>query len=195
MNRDTRTALLDFAEHAARSRGFDGFSYADMAAAIGIRKASIHYHFPTKANLSQALIERYQADLQQRLAQMDAVHATGGARLRALICLYRAALHDGQTVCLCVAFSTCRESLSEAVVAGVSAIRAMVTRWLEATFELGRRDGSISAIHDPAQEARATLAMLEGAHLAARTEQAPAVFDAATQLLSARCQAPGGDNA
>lgn len=194
-NRDTRTALLDFAEHSARSRGFDGFSYADMAAAIGIRKASIHYHFPTKANLAEALIERYQSGLQQRLAEMDAVHATAGARLEALIALYRAALRDGQTVCLCIAFSVCRESLSETVIAGVGAIRAMVTRWITATFELGQRDGSISAIDDPAREAHATLAMLEGAHLAARAQQAPAVFDAATQLLSARCQAPGGYNA
>lgn len=188
-NRDTRTVLLDFAEHSARSRGFDGFSYADMAAAIGIRKASIHYHFPTKANLAEALIERYQSGLQQRLAEMDAVHATAGARLEALIALYRAALRDGQTVCLCIAFSVCRESLSETVIAGVGAIRAMVTRWITATFELGQRDGSISAIDDPAREAHATLAMLEGAHLAARAQQAPAVFDAATQLLSARCQA------
>lgn len=187
---------MDFAELTARSRGFDGFSYADMAAAVGIRKASVHYHFPTKANLSEALVERYQAGLQHRLAEIDAAHPTAGARLEALIALYRAALHDGQTVCLCIAFSISRESLSETVIAGVGAIRAMLIRWIAATFELGRRDGSISAVNRSAQEAHATLAMLEGAHLAARAEEAPAVFDAATQLLSARCQAPqGGDDA
>jgi len=113
MNRDTRTALMDLAEHTVRSRGFDGFSYADLAEAIGIRKASIHYHFPTKAKLSEALIERYQTSLQQGLTEIDAAHASAGARLKALIALYRGALHDGQTVCLCVAFSTCRESLSD----------------------------------------------------------------------------------
>lgn len=72
MNRDTRTALMDLAEHTVRSRGFDGFSYADLAEAIGIRKASIHYHFPTKAKLSEALIERYQTSLQQGLTEIDA---------------------------------------------------------------------------------------------------------------------------
>ncbi len=188
MNRDTRTALLDFAEHAARSRGFDGFSYADMAEAIGIRKASIHYHFPTKAKLSEALIERYQTHLQHHLTEIEAAHAMGGERLKALIALYRAALDDGHTVCLCVAFSTSRESLSETVIARVSAVRAMIRQWLTATFELSQRDGSILAIHDPAYESPATLAMLEGAHLAARSEQDLSAFDAATQLLSARCQ-------
>ena len=188
MNRDTRTALMDLAEHTVRSRGFDGFSYADLAEAIGIRKASIHYHFPTKAKLSEALIERYQTSLQQGLTEIDAAHASAGARLKALITLYRGALHDGQTVCLCVAFSTCRESLSDTVIARVGAVRAMVLQWITATFELGQRDGSVSAILGPADEAQATLAMLEGAHLAARTEEDLAVFDAATRLLRARCQ-------
>ena len=188
MNRDTRTALMDLAEHTVRSRGFDGFSYADLAEAIGIRKASIHYHFPTKAKLSEALIERYQTSLQQGLTEIDAAHASAGARLKALIALYRGALHDGQTVCLCVAFSTCRESLSDTVIARVGAVRAMVLQWITATFELGQRDGSVSAILGAADEAQATLAMLEGAHLAARTEEDLAVFDAATRLLRARCR-------
>ena len=179
---------MDFAERAVRSRGLDGFSYADMAEAIGIRKASIHHHFPTKANLSEALIERYQANLQYRLAEIEEAHATAGARLKALVALYRAALDDGHTVCLCVAFSTCRESLSEVVVTRVSAVRAMILQWIIGTFELGQRDGTVSAILDPAYEAPATLAMLEGAHLAARNEVDLAAFDAATRLLKARCQ-------
>jgi TetR/AcrR family transcriptional repressor of nem operon len=188
MKRDTRTALMDFAEYAARSRGFDGFSYADMAKAVGIRKASIHHYFPTKANLSEALIERYQTNLQCSLAEMDAAHATGGERLKALIDLYRAALNDGHTVCLCVAFSTSRESLSEAVIDRVGAVRETMLRWIAATFKLGQRDGSISAVNNPVLEAHATLAMLEGAHLSARIEEDPAAFDLVTDLLSTRCQ-------
>ena len=194
MNRDTRTALLDFAERTARSRGFDGFSYADLAKAIGIRKASIHYHFPTKADLSERLIERYHTSLKERLAEIEAACSSAGERLSALIAVYRSALHDGQTVCLCVAFSICRESLPEAVVNRVGSVRAMVLDWTRATFELGLRDGSISSISDPSQEACATLATLEGAHLAARTAQDPAPFDAATQLLRARCQSASEGN-
>ena len=64
----------------------------------------------------------------------------------------------------------------------------MVLQWITATFELGHRDGTVSAIGDPSDEAPATLAMLEGAHLAARTKEDLAVFDAATRLLRARCQ-------
>ncbi|MCP5910237.1 TetR/AcrR family transcriptional regulator, partial [Klebsiella pneumoniae] len=39
--------------------GYNGFSYADIAVSIGIRKASIHHHFPTKADLVASLIDRY----------------------------------------------------------------------------------------------------------------------------------------
>lgn len=194
MNRDTRTALLDLAECTVRSRGFDGFSYADLAEAIGIRKASIHYHFPTKADLSERLIERYHTSLKDQLAEIEAACPSAGARLGSLIAVYRGALHDGQTVCLCVAFSICRESLPEAVVNRVGSVRAMVLDWIRATFDLGLRDGSISSISDPAQEACATLAMLEGAHLAARTAEDPARFDAAMHLLRTRCQSASEEN-
>jgi len=184
---DTKTALLDLAEYTVRSRGFDGFSYADLANAFGIRKASIHYHFPTKANLSEALIERYQTRFQCRLTDIASANATAGARLRALVALYREALHEGQTVCLCVAFSSSRESLSETVISRLGMFRSMVLQWITAVFELGQTDNTILALHQPKQEAHATLAMLEGAHIAARAEQDITLFDAATFILNARC--------
>ncbi|MEO9863924.1 TetR/AcrR family transcriptional regulator, partial [Yoonia sp.] len=82
MPTDTKTALLDSAERAARTRGFDGFSYADLAQDVGIRKASIHHHFPTKAALSAALMERYYNDLKAVCEDIDMSQETGGARLR-----------------------------------------------------------------------------------------------------------------
>jgi TetR/AcrR family transcriptional repressor of nem operon len=48
---------LDIAEQLVQTRGFNGFSYADIAAEIGISKASLHYHFPTKAMLGERLID------------------------------------------------------------------------------------------------------------------------------------------
>ena len=66
METDTKTALLNSAERAARSKGFDGFSYADLAKEVGIRKASIHYHFPTKDALTISLMVRYHSDMSGR---------------------------------------------------------------------------------------------------------------------------------
>jgi len=42
-----------------QTRGFNGFSYGDIADALRLTKASLHYHFSTKAKLGERLIERY----------------------------------------------------------------------------------------------------------------------------------------
>jgi TetR/AcrR family transcriptional repressor of nem operon len=186
MTIDTKTALLNCAEQAARRRGFDGFSYADLAEGVGIRKASIHHHFATKAALSVALIQRYSADFATACADIEQSYATGAARLRALIGLYRQSLQDGKSLCLCVVFSTSRESLPAEVITEISRFRLMRISWIEAVFRLGQNDGSIGAVSDPKREAAAALALLEGAQLAARAEENMALFENAMSLLMRR---------
>jgi len=188
MTQDTRTRLLDSAEQAARARGIDGFSYADLAKAVGIRKASIHYHFPAKADLSIALMTRYRADMQRACADIEADTATAGQRLLRLIDHYRKALHGGESLCLCVAFSTSVDSLPDEVLAEITAFRADVIRWITSVFEQGARDASLAQGHTAEAEARATLALLEGALLAARVTKDVATFDAAVELLEARAR-------
>ena len=184
---DTRTALLDFAEQAARARGFDGFSYADLAKAAGIRTASIHYHFPTKAILSAALMDRYHANFERLCEDISKQSETAGGRMLALIALYRAALSGGKTTCLCVSLTSSKDSLTDDVVGKVNAFRSMMVVWLTKVFTLAQGDLTISAVANAEQEARASLAVLEGAHLAARAEENVAIFDEALSVLSMRC--------
>lgn len=188
MTIDTRTALMDHAEYFARAQGFDGFSYADLAEAVSIRKASIHYHFPTKAGLSAALMARYTETFSQRLEEIAVKSATASGRISALIALYRGALNDGNTLCLCVSLSTCHQSLSDEVNAQIAQFRVMMVAWLKNVFALGLQDNSISRIASPEPEARACLALLEGAQLAARAEVDVAVFDQAVVTLKSRLQ-------
>jgi len=180
MPTDTKTALLDSAEHAARTFGFDGFSYADLADDVGIRKASIHHHFPSKANLSVELMKRYNANFKIVFAEM------GGQRILLLIDTYRKALDGGKKLCLCVSFSASRESLSPEVIKQINFFRTMMIDWLKTAFEMGNIDGSISSVQDPAKEAAAVLSLLEGAHLTARAEEDPELFEKAIELLNLR---------
>lgn len=186
MSINTKTALLNSAERAARARGFDGFSYADLATDVGIRKASIHHHFPTKALLSVELMQRYCDELKTVCHDIDAAHPTGGARVLAMIERYRTALDGGKSLCLCVSFSTSRESLPVEVIQQISRFRALMIGWFEAAFAAGQTDGTIAAVADPKREAAATLPLLEGAQLAARAEENPTLFDAALQMLRDR---------
>ena len=79
-----RTQILDVAERLAQTRGFNGFSYADIAAELGITKASLHYHFPSKADLGRALIERYAASFAAALADIARSGEPAPAQLGAL---------------------------------------------------------------------------------------------------------------
>ncbi len=183
---DTRLALLDSAERAARQRGFDAFSYADLAKEVGIRKASIHYHFPMKADLAFGLIERYAARFTETLAEIETEHASAGAKLRAYTQVYREALAGGEQVCLCVALSAGRDSLSEPVLAELNQFHADSVAWLERVFEAGREDASVNGVIEPAAEAAATLALMEGAQLVARAAKDITLFDQAVTAFLAR---------
>ena len=66
----TASRVLDTAERLVQVRGFNGFSYADIAAELQISKASLHYHFATKADLGEALINRYSTRFFEALAEV-----------------------------------------------------------------------------------------------------------------------------
>ena len=183
---DTKTALLNSAETAARTLGFDGFSYADLAEDVGIRKASVHHHFPSKAKLSAALMQRYHENFDAVCANIEQNAVSGGAQLLAMIEQYRQGSRDGKQLCLCASFSATRDSLPADVIQIVCQFRAMVINWVTIAFENGQKDGSISGVADPALEATATLSLLEGAQLAARSEENPLYFEDAIKLLCLR---------
>src|SRR5512132_4683705 len=85
---DTAQRILDVAEQLVQVRGFNGFSYADVAAELGITKASLHYHYPGKAELGEALIARYAERFAESLAAIDGEAGTPSAKLDAYANLY-----------------------------------------------------------------------------------------------------------
>ena len=136
---NTKERLLDAAEIAARSNGYDAFSYADLSRAIGIRKASIHHHFPAKADLALALLQRYRTRFVASLEAIEGTDATAGLRLRSYLRVYRDALQGGETVCLCVAFSAARDSFGSEVLSELERFHKDSIAWLEAVLPAGTK--------------------------------------------------------
>src|SRR5450631_2839093 len=85
---DTRSRILDVAERLVQVRGFNGFSYADVAAELEITKASLHYHFPGKAELGETLIARYSERFADALAAIDTRLTDAPTKLDAYASLY-----------------------------------------------------------------------------------------------------------
>jgi AcrR family transcriptional regulator len=82
-DKDTAQRILDIATQLVQTRGFNGFSYADVAAQLQVTKASLHYHFASKAELGRRLIERYdRSGSQRRIRQASPLceHLRAGAR-------------------------------------------------------------------------------------------------------------------
>src|SRR5512146_2029916 len=100
MSPDTRSTLIDVALGQVRRQGYSAFSYADLADAVGIRKPSIHHHFPTKEDLGVAIVADYTERFSEDLGRISARTTDVVKRLRAYAGLYREGIAAGQG-CLC----------------------------------------------------------------------------------------------
>ena len=98
---DTRTQLLDCAEAQIRQRGYHAVSFRELADALGIKSASVHYYFPQKEDLGLALVERYRERFFSALNDADPGAAHWQSRIAAFRATYRAAFTADDRICLC----------------------------------------------------------------------------------------------
>jgi TetR/AcrR family transcriptional repressor of nem operon len=181
---DRASDIMDVAERLVQSRGFNGFSYADVARELGITKAALHYHFPGKAELGAALISRYASRFDDALADIDARAGDAPGKLEAYACLYLQVLTDDR-MCLCGMLAAELNSLSRPIRDGVVRFFDANESWLAHVLDEGRRAGTLSFGGPPPQAARMILSAFEGAMLVARTYGNPERFQtAARQMLA-----------
>lgn len=188
--RDTRSELLMQAETLVRSRGYAGFSYADLSEAVGIRKASIHHHFPTKVDLGAALVAAYDARYSDAMTAIRAEIPDGPGRIAAYGRFYLGGVEQGLG-CLCAALAIEGEALPERLRGDIVVFFRKHLAWLEDVLREGVADGSLRPGLDPAMHARSILATLEGALLMERLFASPAAFsDTLGTLVSGLAAAP-----
>lgn len=179
----TRARILDVAERLVQTRGFNGFSYADVAAELGITRAALHYHFAGKAELREALIERYAARFAEALAAIDAREAEPREQLAAYLDLYGEVLSAGR-MCLCGMLAAEFHTLPEGMRAEVLRFFDDNERWVAGVLRRGRSAGELRFAGSPRDAARTIVSALEGAMLVARPFADPRRFrSAALQLL------------
>jgi TetR/AcrR family transcriptional regulator, transcriptional repressor for nem operon len=185
----TAMRVLDAAERLVQVRGFNGFSYADVAAELGITKAALHYHFASKAALGEALIDRYCDRLAASLAALAAAEPSAAARLRGYAALYRDGLR-GERLCLCGMLAAEYQTLPQAMRSAVIRFFTRNEAWLAGVLADGAAAGEIQLAGPPADTAVALIAGLEGAMLVTRPFDDVARFDAAIAPLLAGLNAP-----
>jgi TetR/AcrR family transcriptional repressor of nem operon len=181
---DTRSRILDVAERLVQVRGFNNFSYADVAAELAVTKASLHYHFPGKGELGEALVARYAQRFADALAAIDTQVAEAPAKLDAYASLYADVLRE-QRMCLCGMLAAEYETLTAPMRGAVIAFLDDNEVWLEPVLEQGRKDGNLRFSGSARETARSIVSGLEGAMLVARPYGEVERFEtAATRLLA-----------
>lgn len=173
---DSATRILDIAERRMRLSGYNAVSYRDIAKEMGIKSASLHYHFPKKQDLGIALVRRYSSNFQAALMAVTTEVSDPRERLSAFTQLCRNALEAQRLVCLCAVLGAEAPGLPDGVTAEVRAFFEGNIAWLSTEYKtLG--------VSDPAGYAKATLAAIEGAMIVTIVNDDIGVFDAAVDLI------------
>jgi TetR/AcrR family transcriptional repressor of nem operon len=169
---DTRQTILDAAKPMVQARGYNALSFRDVAAAVGIKSASIHYHFPTKGDLGAALARHYTDDGMAYLAGLRAGASDIAALVEGFAAIFRAALTNDNRMCLCGIMTAEHQDLPDAVRAEVDRFTDSCVGWLA---EVLAQDDNAAAAHD---RALAIFAAIQGAQLVARGRGDVGLFDA-----------------
>jgi TetR/AcrR family transcriptional repressor of nem operon len=185
----TAQRALDVAQRLTQERGFNAFSYADIAQEVGVSKAALHYHFASKADLGEALIFRYWNRFENALAVINAAGFGARKRLEAYVELFADVLVSDR-MCLCGMLAAEQQTLPEGMQRGVLKFFADNETWLESVLDEGRRDGEFSYTGSAVDGSRMLLGGLEGAMLLARSHNDVERFSAAAALLLRQYTAP-----
>ncbi|MEM7438711.1 MAG: TetR/AcrR family transcriptional regulator [Pseudomonadota bacterium] len=160
--------ILDAAERRVRAAGFSEMSFRDLASDVGIKSASVHYHFPTKPDLGEALVERYTEKFKDSL---DAISTDDlGAALDSFVALYANALVPGEAICLCAIMGAEAIGLPGRVNKRTDAFFSMNRAWLETLFLQHNRDKA-------ADHSAMIVAALEGGMIVASASFDRHLFD------------------
>lgn len=175
---DTKTKILDVAERLTQTRGFNGFSYLDLAEEVGVKTSSIHYHFKTKADLALALVDRTRSDHAAAFRELDLQAPTAENRLATMIQLFESYVHDDK-FCLCGMLSAELQSVSPAV-------RRSLQTYFDDTRSWVAKQLDEIGFQDSAERALSFVSNLEGSLLLARLSDDSTLIGSAMELVLQR---------
>jgi TetR/AcrR family transcriptional repressor of nem operon len=167
----TADRVVEAATSVVQTRGYNGFSYADIADVVGIRTSSLHHHFPAKGDLGREVASRYRRAFGEALADIESDTDDPLARLERYVQLYARQLSDQGRMCLCGMLAAEYATLPAPVQGEVRGFFDDQRAWLARVLG-GERRPTADARH----RADVFLAGLEGALLVARTDGSMARF-------------------
>ena len=171
--------ILDVAQELIQIRGFNAFSFGDVAERIGVRATAIHYHFQTKADLGLALLRRYRIRLHASLDNIDSQADAPRKKLERYVLLFQTTLKSDHRICLCGMLATEMTTLSGPMRAEVKAFFEDNEAWIGRVLGEGRRKRNFDFDGSPSAAARILYSTLQGVMMSVR------VFEDSARLAAA----------
>lgn len=182
MNLDLSPRAIEIAEHTKHliaAGGYNGFSYADISERVHIGKASIHHHFPSKAELVHTVVLRHREQAGEGLAALDQHISDAPARLKAYTDYWAGCIRDGKLpICICAMLGAELPMLPQEVASEVRRYFEDLTAWLQAVLETGVAQGKFHLRDSAFVEAQTFMSIIHGAMLTARALNSPEAFEA-----------------
>lgn len=186
----TSEKILDVAQSLIVAGGYNGFSYADISAAIGIRKASIHHHFPTKAELVAVLVDRHRQRAEAGLKSLGEHISNPVDQLQSYADYWQQCILDASApFCVCAMLAGEIQLLPEEVSSGVRTHFANLSAWMTSVLKAGEEQDLLRLDSSAEEEAQILMASVHGAMLSARAFGEPGMFGAIVNPRIAKLRA------
>ena len=167
---DRKEQILDVAEELLQTRSFSSFSYQDVSDRIGISKATIHHHFPSKDDLGLALVTRHHVSLAASLEKITKGQKTPWKQLEAYLQLMTKIMQSGHKICLVGSLQAEHNVISKATQHQLHEVCHLVHTWLTRLLTEGRKQQTMAYPGNPEDQASLIQASLQGALQRARSE-------------------------
>ena len=170
----TKQRIMDAARLTVQAHGYSGLSFRELAKVVGIKSASVHHHFPTKADLGAAVARRYWEVTAAALEAMLAETSDPVRCLHQYPDIFRKSLENDNRLCLCSFMAAEYEDLPEPVKKEVQTFTDVNVAWLSRVLFAANGVSS----EESERRARAIFAAVAGAQLIARSRSDIALYDA-----------------
>jgi TetR/AcrR family transcriptional repressor of nem operon len=182
-NNDTMQLIMDTGQFLIQERGYNAISYADIAERIGIKKASIHYHFSTKQDLVQAILQRYRKEFLNELDQIEKETINSEEKLFRFFQHYRETLANDSKLCLCSMMAAELGSFPIEIRNEINGFFRDNENWIEKVIEQGKESGIMNYHISSREESQIITAFVQGAQLLARSSGDLQYYDLMIQNL------------
>jgi TetR/AcrR family transcriptional repressor of nem operon len=188
---NTSDEILSCARGLIVAGGYNGFSYADIADVVGIRKASIHHHFPSKVDLVKALVVQHRMGTEAGFRNLQQAIPDPAEQLRAYVQYWEKCIADlSAPFCVCALLAGELPILPEEVAIEVRSYFRFLSAWIASVIEQGMQQNSIRPTYSPQIEAEIFMATVHGAMLSARAYGDASMFGTIAGNQLARYLAP-----